>query len=141
MKRSPLFILLFAGCVTTLDLSTEERSRTYNFNHDYVFDATIRMLSQRGFPISKVTKNEGTIATDFRYQDGNSLAHLSDAPTRVRVFAVIRIAPNGTRVLLALDLQELSEGGNQGYQPILLTQSDAEEYYDDFFETLERYLN
>ncbi len=118
--------------LSTLDLPAEDRTRTYDLNHSFVFDATIRMLAEQGFSIKNVDKSKGVIITDFRYREAISLARTSDSPTRVRVYALIQIAPDGTQVFLSLDLQELSGESPQVYEPINLISSEARRYYRDF---------
>ncbi|MCY3593778.1 MAG: hypothetical protein OXH01_00865 [Bacteroidetes bacterium] len=139
MKR-PLLLLpfLLIGCVTTQSLPAEDRSRTYDLDYDFVFDATVQMLAEQGFAIIDAEKDEGIINTDYR-AEGSFLSFLS-GPTRLKVSALVSDAPNGTRVLLNFDLQDVDDDARGVYNSRSLTPRAARRYYREFFGSLEDYL-
>ncbi|MCY3487206.1 MAG: hypothetical protein OXH34_02095 [Bacteroidetes bacterium] len=140
MKRSLLFFAVFlAGCATTQSLPVEDRSRTYDLDYDFVFDATVQMLAEQGFAIIDAEKDEGIINTDFRLES-SFLSFLSGGPTRLKVSALVSNAPNGTRVLLNFDLQDVEDDVRGVYSSRSLTPRAARRYYRDFFGLLGDYL-
>ena len=141
MKRPiPLLFLLLVGCVTTQSLPVEDRSRTYDLDYDFVFDATVQMLAERGFAIIDAEKDEGIINTDYRAQDAFLSSLLGSA--RLKVSALVSDAPDGTRVLLNFDLQDVDQSVESGgaYNSRSITPRAARRYYREFFDSLEDYL-
>jgi len=142
MKRYLLFLLLLAGCVSTQNLSVQDRSRIYDLDYDLVFDATVQMLAEQGFAIIDAEKDEGIINTDYRTKD-RILSFLS-GPTRWKVSALVSLAPEGTQILLNFDLQEFVDqsptGGGGMYRSKPITERAAQRYYREFFGALENYL-
>ncbi len=141
MKRFLVYFpLLLAGCVTTQSLPVEDRSRTYNMDYDFVFDAAVQMLAEQGFAIIDAEKDEGIINTDYR-AEGEFLSFLTGS-TRLKVSALISDAPGGTRVLLNLDVQDADSSVDGGgfYNSRSLSPRVARRYYRDMFEALDAYL-
>ena len=139
MKRPLLFFaVLLAGCATTQSLPVEDRSRTYDLDYDFVFDATVQMLAEQGFAIIDAEKDEGIINTDYRAE--SSLLSFLSGPTRLKVSALVSDAPNGTRVLLNFDLQDVDDDVRGAYSSRSLTPRAARRYYRDIFDSLENYL-
>ncbi len=143
MKRPLLFFaVLLAGCATTQNLPVEDRSRTYDLDYDFVFDATVQMLAEQGFAIIDAEKDEGIINTDYRLERSSFLRFLTSASdhTRMKVTALVSDAPNGTRVLLNFDLQDMDSDVPGVYAATTLTPRAARRYYRDFFGFLADYL-
>ena len=139
MKRPLLlFAVLLAGCATTQSLPVEDRSRTYDLDYDFVFDATVQMLAEQGFAIIDAEKDEGIINTDFRLE--SSFLSFLSGPTRLKVSALVSDAPGGTRVLLNFDLQDVDDDVSGVYNSRSLTPRAARRYYRDFFGLLDDYL-
>lgn len=139
MKRSLLFVtLLFAGCVTTQNLPVEDRSRVYDLDYDFVFDATVRMLAEEGFAITDAEKDEGIINTDYR-AEGSFLSILS-GPTRLKISALVSDQSDGVQVLLNFDLQDADIDSGSMYNSRSMSPRAAREYYEEFFASLESHL-
>lgn len=138
MKRLLLLTFFLTGCVTTQNLPVEDRSRTYDLEYDFVFDAAVQMLAEQGFAIVDAEKEEGIINTDYRAQD--NLWSFLTSPARMKISALVSNAPDGTRVLLNFDLQDAHEDGAGVYNSRSLTPRAARKYYKEFFGSLEAYL-
>ena len=141
MKRLLLFLpLLLVGCVTTQSLPVEDRSRTYDLDYDIVFDAIVQMLAEQGFAVIDAEKDEGIINTDYR-APGDRFMSFFFGDTRMKVTALISEAPNGTRALLNLELQDVNASPDSpDYAPRGLSPRAARRYYRDFFASLNNYL-
>ncbi len=137
---SCFFSVLLVGCVTTQGLPVEDRARTYDLDYDIVFDATVQMLAEQGFAVIDAEKDEGIINTDYRSL-GNTFWTLFEGGTRMKVSALISEAPNGTRALINVELQEENDGPNSPeYSVRNLTPRAARKYYQEFFDSLDSYL-
>lgn len=138
MKRFLLLALLVAGCATTQSLPAEDRSRIYQLDYDFVFDATVQALAEEGFAIIDAEKDEGIINTDYRAESA-LFSFLSGGPTRLKVSALISNADNGTHVLLNFDLQDAdpSLDSSNLYSARSLSPRRARRYYQEFFGAIE----
>lgn len=127
-------LMLVINCAATQNIAVPDRSRTFSYPYDVVFDTVTDCVQNKGYFLRNLDRENGIIDTD--YKTGGFWESLFGSNFRSKIGVNLSELEDGRTYVVLMIVRE-DRDDDEGWSAELSPKGMSMKYYTEFFSELE----